>query len=343
MKVLLHIVGWVLVLLFYSSVYGRFMGAFTPALLHTLITMPFYLLPTYYLAYFIVPNFLLTRQYLRATIHTIYLILFTAFGYIMTSIVVILMPTPDIFYMSGPNPMSIDLFIHLIGIFAVVFLVAAIRLFQLRQEVEHERLKAETDLLKGQLHPHFLFNTLNNLYAQTLKKSPAAPEMILKLSSLLDYTIYQTRQPYVPLEKEIEGIEAYIELEKLRFGERLDLSFQVQGLIDDKIIAPLIFMPLVENAFKHGIARHGHQGWIKIRLNVMLDGCKFVVSNSVLENPKALDKHSQGIGLKNLRRRLQLQYADQYEMDIQAESETFTISLTLKNWEPRHVDTLSAG
>ncbi|MBC8192577.1 MAG: histidine kinase [Candidatus Marinimicrobia bacterium] len=343
MKVLLHIVGWLLVLLFYSSVYGRFMGAFAPALLHTLITLPFYLLPTYYLAYFIVPRFLLTQQYLRATIHTIYLILFTAFGYIMTSIAVILMPTPDFFYTSGPNPMSIDLFIHLIGIFAVVFLVAAIRLFQLRQEVEHERLKAETDLLKGQLHPHFLFNTLNNLYAQTLKQSPAAPEMILKLSSLLDYTLYQTRHPYVPLEKELEGIEAYIELEKLRFGERLDLSLEIQGYIDDKTIAPLIFMPLVENAFKHGIARHDHEGWIKISLKVMLDGCKFVVSNSVLETTKTKDKHSQGIGLKNLRRRLQLQYADQYEMKIQAESDTYTVSLTLKNWEPRHVHTLSAG
>ncbi|NQT63064.1 MAG: histidine kinase [Candidatus Marinimicrobia bacterium] len=343
MNVSLHIVGWLLVLLFYSSVYGRFMGAFAPALLHTLITLPFYILPTYYLAYFIVPRFLLTHQYLRATIHTIYLILFTVFGYIMTSIVVILIPTPDFFYMSGPNPMSVDLFIHLIGIFAVVFLVAAIRLFQLRQEVEHERLKAETDLLKGQLHPHFLFNTLNNLYAQTLKKSDAAPEMILKLSSLLDYTLYQTRHPYVPLEKEIEGIEAYIELEKMRFGERLDLSFEINGSVDDKIIAPLIFMPLVENAFKHGIARHDNQGWIKISLKVMRDGCKFVVSNSVLETRKEVEYDSQGIGLKNLRRRLQLQYVDQYEMDIQTETDAFIISLTLKNWEPRHVDTLSAG
>ena len=314
------------------------MGAFPPALLHTLITLPFYVLPTYYLAYYIVPRFLLTQQYLRATIHTIYLILFTAFGYILTSIAVIMMPAPEYFYMSGPNPLSIDLFIHLIGIFAVVFLVAAIRLFQLQQEVEHERLKAESALLKGQLHPHFLFNTLNNLYAQTLKKADTAPEMILKLSSLLDYTLYQTRHRSVPLLKEIEGVEAYIELEKIRFGDRLDLSFEIEGNVEGKFIAPLVFMPLVENAFKHGISRHDDQGWIHIKLRIHRDGCLFEVSNSYLGTSKDLDQPSKGIGLQNLRRRLELHYADQYEMTIQAEVETFTASLSLKKWEPKHVD-----
>jgi len=300
-------------------------------------------LPTYYLAYYIVPRLLLTHQYLRATIHTIYLILFTAFGYIITSIVVILIPLPDFFYMSGPNPMSIDLYIHLIGIFTVVFLVAAIRLFKLRQEVEHERLKAETALLKGQLHPHFLFNTLNNLYAQTLKKSDAAPEMILKLSSLLDYTLYQTRHPLVPLSRELEGIEAYIKLEKMRFGDRLDLSFEIRGIIEDKMITPLIFIPLVENAFKHGISRHDGQGWIKIKLQILRDGCVFIVSNSCQNTTSRAEKQAKGIGLENLHRRLELQYADQYEMKIQAESDTYTVSLTLKNWEPQNVDLLSVG
>lgn len=339
----LHFLGWMLVLVFYSSVYGRFMGAFAPALLHTLITLPFYILPTYYLAYYIVPRFLITHQYLRAAHHTIYLILFTTFGYIITSIIVIIIPTPDLFYTSGPNPMSVDLFIHLIGIFAVVFLIAAIRLFQLRQEVEHERLKAETDLLKGQLHPHFLFNTLNNLYAQTLKKSDTAPEMILKLSALLDYTLYQAGQPLVPLEKELEGIDAYIELEKMRFGQRLDLTLDVHGHIKDKSIAPLIFMPLVENAFKHGVARHDDAGWIKVKLDVMPDGCKFTVSNSVNSHRKDSDQRSTGIGLQNLRRRLDLHYADQYALKIRDETDTYRVELTLMNWELRHVDTLSVS
>jgi len=339
----LHVLGWLMVLLFYSSVYGRFMGAFAPALLHTLITFPFYLLPTYYLAYYIVPRFLITHQYLRAAHHTVYLILFTTFGYIITSIIVIIIPTPDFFYTKGPNPMAVDLFIHLIGIFAVVFLVAAIRLFQLRQEVEHQRLKAERDLLKGQLHPHFLFNTLNNLYAQTLKKSDAAPDMILKLSALLDYTLYQAGQPQVALEKELEGILAFIELEKMRFGERLNLSLDIRGDLTDKTIAPLIFMPLVENAFKHGVASHDDPGWIKVLLDVRVDGCKFTVSNSVKPVKKESAKRPRGIGLENLKRRLELYYGDAQSLRIEENPGAFTVTLSLKDWELNDVHSLSAG
>ena len=319
------------------------MGAFPPAFLHTFITMPCYIIPTYYLAWYIVPRFLLTHQYLRAAIHTIYLVLFTTFGYILTSILVLLMPTPDFFYASGPNPMSVDLYTHLIGIFAVIFFVASLRLFRLRQEVEHERLKAETKLLKAQLHPHFLFNTLNNLYAQTLKKADEAPEMILKLSALLDYTLYQTSQPMVLLEKEISALESYIELEKMRFGNRLNFKFEVEGNVEKKRIAPLLFMPLVENAFKHGVASHDGQGWIKIELRILASGCQFMINNSCVQIVEPVADSAPGIGLQNLKRRLQLLYGDAFELEVEKEFKTFKVALTLKCWEPRNVDTLSTG
>ena len=122
------------------------------------------------------------------------------------------------------------------------------------RNLEREKLEAELKFLKAQIHPHFLFNTLNNLYSLTLKKSDYAPEVVLKLSGLVNYMLYYTKEQAVPLAKEIESIHNYIALEKIRYGKELEIAFDVSGNIGSSMISPMLLLPFIENSFKHGVS-----------------------------------------------------------------------------------------
>ncbi|MEJ8800457.1 sensor histidine kinase [Pontibacter sp. H249] len=196
------------------------------------------------------------------------------------------------------------------------------------QLLESEKLKAELQILKSQVHPHFLFNTLNNLYSLTLEQSVKAPEVVVKLSGLLRFMLYECNVPLVSLEKEIRFIKNYIELEKLRYGDRLDLSFSITGNPDGKLIAPLLLIPFLENSFKHGASEKLDQAWISIELHVLENKLRFKVLNAVPEaQAPAPGKH--GIGLKNVQKRLQLLYPGQHKLKLLHEHEIFMVSLSL--------------
>ena len=197
------------------------------------------------------------------------------------------------------------------------------------QQIEREKLQAELQLLKSQIHPHFLFNTLNNLYALTLSKSNQSPAVVLKLSELLRYMLYDCNAPEVPLTKEIAFMRNYIGLEQLRYGDRLDMSVTISGDCEGKLIAPLLLIPFLENAFKHGTSEQLEQAWMHVELSVQANVLKFKVINSREENPHN-DMYAGGIGLQNVHKRLQLLYADRHELKIVAEEETFMIALTLE-------------
>jgi len=192
-----------------------------------------------------------------------------------------------------------------------------------------QKVNVETELkfLKSQINPHFLFNSLNNLYALTLLKSDEAPNVVLKLSNILRYVLYETGDGKVRLSKEIDYIEDYIELEKIRLGKGFDLKFEKVGDFSGVYIEPMIFLTFLENSFKHGVSRSLENSWLNMRIEVKDDSIDFEISNPKVEEIGKSNKPG-GIGLENLKKRLDLIYKGNYELKISDES-NYTVNLRI--------------
>jgi LytS/YehU family sensor histidine kinase len=177
------------------------------------------------------------------------------------------------------------------------------------RQLEIEKIKSELSFLKTQFQPHFLFNTLNNIYSLTLNNSQLAGKSIVQLSALLRYMLYESGAEKVDLGKEIDHLNGYIELEKMRFAARLEFSFNISGQVRDKKIAPLLLMPLLENAFKHASGKLDEKIWITVDLIVKGNNLYFTVENSVFPEGKIkMPNRYSGIGWENLGKRLSLLY-----------------------------------
>jgi len=200
------------------------------------------------------------------------------------------------------------------------------------ESLKKEKAEAELNFLKAQIHPHFLFNTLNNLYALTLDKSDKAPDVVARLSEILDYMLYRCREDKVQIRQEVELLEHYIDLEKLRYGSRLQLCFEKSVDNEYTPIAPLILVSIIENAFKHGVSGTIREAHIKIQLKVKKGKICFRVFNT--KSPVASSgemNYKKGIGLKNVQRQLDLIYPDHYTLDIDEQEETFEVKLWINN------------
>lgn len=197
-----------------------------------------------------------------------------------------------------------------------------------RETLIGENAHAEMQLLKAQVHPHFLFNTLNNIYSFALQNSPDAGGLVLKLSDTLKYMINDCDVPFVSLEKELKLIDDYIGLEKVRYGDRLDMKIEIKGDYRNKLIVPLLLIPFVENCFKHGSSKILKQPWIKMKIIIKENDLFMELSNN-----KPLTTLSQngksGIGLKNVQKRLQLLYPRQHELIIEQTEDEFLIKLKI--------------
>lgn len=192
---------------------------------------------------------------------------------------------------------------------------------------EKEKVTAELQLLKAQVHPHFLFNTLNNIYSFSLAASPNTPQMILKLSSLLSYMLYECKANKVLLEKEIEIMKNYIDLERERYANRLEVSINIEGDILGKYITPLLILPFLENAFKHGTSEQLEKPWLNMDISVKQKTFRCKIANSKDEE---LLKATGGIGIENVQKRLQYLYPGRHELKLGDEGDFFVVSLKLE-------------
>jgi len=207
----------------------------------------------------------------------------------------------------------------------VLFFIWIFEQWKWLQNLKAEKSKTELSLLKSQINPHFFFNTLNNLYALTIKNSKQAPEVILKLSDMMRYTIYEGEKEKVELGDEIEYLNNYIELHKIRYKKTVDITFKHQ--IDTSLsIAPLMYIILLENAFKHGIETLTENAFIHINLYEDDDFIYFNIENNF--DPKEISE-TKGIGLTNLKRRLALIYPKKYELDSCQENNTYSVTLKI--------------
>jgi two-component system sensor histidine kinase AlgZ len=198
-----------------------------------------------------------------------------------------------------------------------------------KKEIENERLMAELNFLKAQINPHFLFNTLNNLYYLAFSKSDNTTTVIEKLSQMMRYMIYDSNYPKVPLSKEIEYMKNYISLEQLRLNNQVPIRFEIEGSPDNQQIAPLIFITFLENAFKHGVNNHSNDAWVNV--SIRLDGsyCVYRVENSKLPPAADTKEGKSGIGLQNVQRRLELSYPGQYKLRIEDKPDRYAVQLNI--------------
>jgi LytS/YehU family sensor histidine kinase len=195
--------------------------------------------------------------------------------------------------------------------------------------LEKEKVKAELQLLKAQVHPHFLFNTLNNIYSVTQNASPEASDMILRLSDLLRYILYECNKPEVSLTQELKIIKDYISLESIRYSKNLDIHIRFPENTDTLLIAPLLLVPLIENCFKHGTSKMLDQPWINIQADLKENILNIKLINGKPNHVEPNGAHN-GIGLNNVKKRLELLYPGKYELKILPEADLFVVALKLE-------------
>lgn len=213
-------------------------------------------------------------------------------------------------------------------IFAIIrYIYNHNQLKQRAQRLQIEKQQAELNYLKSQTNPHFLFNTLNNIYALARDKSDLAPETILRLSKILRYMLYETSGPYIAIGEELRIISDYISLEKLRYDESLRVNFNYDVEDMKQSLPPLLLIPLVENAFKHGVSETRNRPFVDIHLSVARRQLAFHVRNST-DDISAGEQVRENIGLSNLRRQLELQYTD-YQVSVEQRVSEFSATLKI--------------
>ena len=218
-------------------------------------------------------------------------------------------------------------------VFSLMFFVLMLfsglyQLLENRREIEALHAKAQLNYLKAQINPHFLFNSLNNIYAAATLQHPRTPDMVLRLSELLRYVTYDAQAEQVPLQKEIGHIRAYIELFQLKSEEPLPIHFDVEGDVSNQQIEPLLLLPLVENAFKHSDLEVNPAGYLNMLLRLEPGRLIFQVENTFDPNNQQKDAVG-GVGLENIRRRLALKHAEQHLFDTQEQGNVFVANLEL--------------
>jgi LytS/YehU family sensor histidine kinase len=233
-----------------------------------------------------------------------------------------------------PKPLFGPGFFSIYGLIIVYFASISIRFLQkLRDddkkesEISKERIATELLYLKQQVNPHFLFNTLNNIYSLSIKNPEITPEAILKVSSILRYTLYKSDNSLALLKDEIEIINTYIDFQKLRFKNNLPVVWEVTGSPDKNKVEPFILLPLVENAFKYGMANQ-NDSLINIQITINRDRLKFLISNKKNLLAESYFEHP-GIGIKNIIRRLDLVYPGRHEFKITDENGMFSVLLEM--------------
>jgi two-component system, LytTR family, sensor kinase len=326
-----HFVFWISLYILLVIADGSDNGLFYKMAIE-LINVGFFAAIAYFNWVWLFPQYLKDKKLLR---HFVYLAL--------TSLVIMPLKTLLFYLLSFNNPvlqvyyldnrLFIFLSTYFVGMSTTIYKIMNDWLIQQRdkKELESQNLQSELKFLKSQINPHFLFNTLNSLYALTLKKSDLAPEIVLKLSEMMRYMLYECNERQVPLKKELKYLENYLELEKLRHGARMGIHLDIHGEITNQRIAPLVLMPFVENAFKHGINHQVSTGFVNMELNISDNDLQMILENSKSPSiPKIADIRSGGIGLVNVKRRMDILYPQNHHLEIRESPSTYKVELNLK-------------
>lgn len=341
-RLIRHFIFWFFWWLFMGLIYGFLytpegqMNLMRQAYIEALIFLPQHMVLSYGIIYLILPRFVFKGRYWLGITSVIFLTVMVAgISHIVANYVIT--PIREAYHIqSKPTALFFSLLAGLRGSMTVAGFAVAIKLVKLwyfknvdNERLEKATLKAELEILKGQLHPHFMFNTLNSIYSLALKKSEHTAGTILKLSQLMRYMLCECDHTLVDLKREIEILYHYIELEKSRFTDRLDMVINMQGDFGGMRIPPLLLMPFVENSFKHGVNEMTEQAWISLDLRVEANQLKFKLMNGKPETGD-ISGHSSYVGLVNVQRRLNLLYPGTHELRITQDGDIFIVNLMLQ-------------
>lgn len=329
-KIVYHSIFWLVVLVI-LTIFEGFQNGFFFTFSNEVINVLFFAVIVYFNLYYLIPNYLTKKRFLTyCTLLVLSAILITPLR-----IIVFYFKFAD-WPLRQAQLLDDQYYYFLISFFiagsSTIFKIIGDWARQLReqQELQTQTMQSELRFLKSQINPHFLFNTLNNLYALTLKKDDKAPEIVIKLSEMMRYMLYECNERRVLLQKEVNYIRNYLDLEKLRQGKNVDISFSVEGEAGEQQIAPLMFIPFLENSFKHGLNNHISKGFVNIKMKIKNREVDFFIENSKPDTPPVQSpRRSGGIGLVNVKRRLDLLYPRQYELQIDDTPKSYAVTLKL--------------
>ena len=340
-RVLTHILFWAFVLLIAPLTSSENVRNIQEAYLFRAVALPMKIIPTYFVVYFLIPRYLHQKKYFLFWLYFILSSIVFTIAYRFNNIHIaetlagLDQPKESLLQIIYELEFTVLGYFFRVYFFTMIFIM--IKTFRERAAKQHqiesllkEKTQAELNFLKAQIHPHFLFNTLNNLYALCLDKSDEAPDVVAKLSEMLDYMLYQCKAPKVLISKEISLLENYIDLEKIRYGHRLKLDFT--HTLDDPqaMIAPLILISFVENAFKHGVSSTLQNPTVNMTLTVENNQLNFNIFNTKSEDVQSdqMD-YKKGIGIKNVKRQLELVYPNQYELKVNEAQKSYEVNLRI--------------
>lgn len=338
-KTRFHILFWTVILVYYTSSRWPFEPDKSFLLERTFITVLIHLSLAYAIIFFLVPQLLYKKWKILfgvcclATIYVAFILFEAVRCYY-------LLPTyPETFKFRPPlifKERITNIFAFLNNISSLIFPTIILMVFAYYKhqkevyQLKEQQKTSELEALKNQLNPHFLFNTLNNLYVLALEKSDEAPEVIDRLSEILDYILFRCKEQLVPLTNEIKLLNNYIALEKLRYGKRLNISFEHDG-VDGVYIAPLLLLTFLENAFKHGVSQEIKEAHIKMKLHTINGNINFLIENSkpLSLDGKAIHQNRESLGLKNIKTQLHILYPKTHILVINDAKEHFSVILNL--------------
>lgn len=333
-----HLLFWTLFVLFGSFIFSyRQNFPYSFFLLNFLVHLPVFVLFTYGVVYFLVPWLLLKQKYWQFFALLILSTCAAALLRILTS--------KNIYYalfipkVLHPNEwLNTDIFLlNVIWVLGPAIVFAMFKYYRnwmtsqtLANEAERKQLSSEVQMLKAQLNPHFLFNTFNNLYLLAIQKSDKTPLVISRISDLFHYVLYECNSIEVPVSKEIKLIDDYIQLETLRYSDRLSISFEKEIGNMDCLIPPMLLYSLVENCFKHGCSNDPGSPWIKLSIRVSGNRFEFEALNSLPKATSVLNENREGVGLSNIKRRLELIYPKNHVLEITRAASEFHVRLEIR-------------
>jgi two-component system LytT family sensor kinase len=332
-RVLLHLIFWLIWLSrsFYDT---ETVWGIQSSLYFVAVVFATQLPLVYIHLYVLVPYLLNKRRYVIHIVVTILLIITYSFCnyFLLKSIPAEYLSTNMNAFLRGlkPNYDLLEGFIVVVLTYSLKYMLIAFITQNELLKVQKEKLQLELRALKAQINPHFFFNTLNNLYSLTLKNSHQSSEVVLKLSDMMRYVLYECNEDKVLLSKEIYFIRNYLELERLRFNTSYQIDYRQEGEADKQVVAPMLMVEFIENSFKHGLNRHFSSGWVRLEIKIASDQLDFIISNSLGSQEDDRETSKSGIGLINIKKRLALIYPDQYMLKIEEKPELFRVHLHLE-------------
>ncbi len=340
-----HFLFWVLYFLYAWLPLGSMNENYTGFFYEACLMLPITMAATYFTIFITIDKFYLQKK--RAEFWASLAFSLIVFGLlrrfvIHTFIYPVLWPdkcTQPFFYLPKITLDAVS--VHLVaGVGAMIYLLDKWREQQRLSDIlMKEKVAAQLELLKSQVQPHFIFNTLNNIYMLSLKGAPQTSDMIYRLSALLSYMLYDSKEETIGVEKEVDYIKNYINLERIRYGDRLDVQLNVLQNVPAVRVPPLLFLPLVENAFKHGASRAVGESWIHIDISLKGKSLIFKVENSLSETKVDTNGFGNGLGLDNLRKRLEILYPNNFELKTMKDECSFLAVLRLDLVENKVLET----